>query len=282
MKDDDLASKIEMRTVKGDNGRVASSGPYRNNKKEGIHQYYDEFGNVISAKIFESDILLAEGAYDAQGRKQGEWKYYFATGELKEKGDYKNDLKTGKWEYYFLNGRVEQTRSYLKDKPNGTWYWYYSDKELRKEEEYANGLEDGMSVEYSDSGTVVAKGEYIDGFKEGEWIYNSERVEIIGSYFEGERQGKWKSKYVDNNKTFFEGSYVNDQPDGTHLYYHINGMVKRREVYKQGTKDGLWEYTDDKGNAYLTIEYKDGKEIKYNGVKISYGRRVDRELAQEE
>jgi hypothetical protein len=39
---------------------------------------------------------------------------------------------------------------------------------------------------------------------------------------------------------------------------------------------------DEGGNVNFSIEYKDGKEIKYNGEKISYGRKVDRELEEEE
>lgn len=280
--DDDITGKIEMRREKGANGRIASMGPYRNGKKDGLHEYYDENGAADSAKVFESDILLAEGAYDDLGRKQKTWKYYYATGELKERGDYKDDKKVGKWEYFFIGGQLEQMGSFIKDKPNGTWYWYYPDKELRKEQSFANGLEDGMSIEYSDSGTVLAQGEFIDGMEEGEWFYTYANVVERGEFYEGEKQGKWISKYVDSEKMFFEGNFVNSQPDGQHSYYYSNGVIKRKEYYKNGVKEGIWEYFDTNGVVYLTIEHKDGREVKYNGVKISYGRRVDRELEAEE
>ena len=53
-------------------------------------------------------------------------------------------------------------------------------------------------------------------------------------------------------------------------------------MYVNNVNEGIWEFLDEKGNIYLTIEYNAGKEIKYTGQKISYGKRVDRELEEEE
>jgi antitoxin component YwqK of YwqJK toxin-antitoxin module len=129
---------------------------------------------------------------------------------------------------------------------------------------------------------VIAQGEFVEGLKEGEWVYTVGGVEEKGKYYEGEKEGLWKAKYLDNGKVFSEETYLNGIKDGKFVYYHANGVVYKREYYTNGIKEGIWEYIDENGNIYLTIEYKDGKEVKYNGEKISYGRRVDRELAEEE
>ena len=84
--------------------------------------------------------MLSEGIYDEQSRKQGLWKYYFVTGELKEQGAYKNDKKTGTWKFFFINGDVEQIGEYVQDLPEGTWRWYYANKQVRLEEEYIDGF----------------------------------------------------------------------------------------------------------------------------------------------
>ena len=275
--------KLEVRKIiNPQTGKIAEMGPYRNGIKEGIHREYDDNGIVVNSKQYSRGILLAEGIFDDMGRRQKTWKYYFETGELKSQGEFKDDLKEKNWKYFFIDGTVEQTGAYIKDKPEGNWVWYYSDQSVRKEEGYVFGLEDGPYVEYSDSGTVVASGNFIEGLKEGTWMYVYGNIKIEGKYFEGEKTGRWTSTYTDNGKTAFGGDYEVGVEEGKHTYYHPNGLVKRRGFYKTGKKEGIWEFFTEKGALALTIEYQNGKEIKYNGVKISYGRKVDRELEAEE
>ena len=112
--------------------------------------------------------------------------------------------------------------------------------------------------------------------------YRIGAIKETGRYYEGEKQGLWRQYYVDNGKLAFEGEYLNGIENGYHRYYHPNGLPKRRGKYSLGVRDGLWEYLDERGNIRLTIKYVNGEEVEYNGEKISYGRRVDRELEAEE
>jgi antitoxin component YwqK of YwqJK toxin-antitoxin module len=283
IKDADELAKIEIkREIDPTTGRIKKMGGYRNGKKEGVHREYDENGNVIGSEVYSNDILLAEGIYDEQGRRQGLWKFYYLNGEIKEQGKYKDDKRIGTWRYFFEDGEIEQIGDFANDLPEGTWRWYYPNKEIRLEEEYAFGYEDGLSTEYADTGTVIAQGQYIDGYKEGVWEYRIGNLREKGKYFEGEKQGQWQQYYVDTDKLAFEGEYLNGIENGIHRYYHPNGKVKRRGKYKLGLRDGIWEFLDEYGNITLTIKYDQGKEIEYNGEKISYGKRVDRQLETEE
>ena len=119
--------------------------------------------------------MLSEGIYDEQSRKQGLWKYYFVTGELKEQGAYKNDKKTGTWKFFFINGDVEQIGEYVQDLPEGTWRWYYANKQVRLEEEYIGdfsvpfvkestiqiGLQLKESLSVASNGTTILIGEVV-------------------------------------------------------------------------------------------------------------------------
>lgn len=273
---------VIKREINPNTGKLSKVGPYRNGLKEGIHQEYDANGKLISSKQYSKDVLLAEGIYDEMGRKQEEWTYYYPSGEERAVGNYKDDLKVGNWKYYFESGILEQTGNYLKDKPEGPWVWYYPNEQVRKEEEYVFGLEDGPMTEYSDSGTVIVQGEYIEGLKEGEWTYTYGKIKMVGKYFEGQKNGTWIHTYIDNGQVSYEGRYEVGMEVGKHIYYYINGQVSKRGNYVQGKRDGIWEFFNESGIMTLTIEYNEGKEIKYNGVKISYGRRIDRELEAEE
>jgi len=276
-------AKIDVRReIDPKTGKLVSMGGYRNGKKEGVHREYNNDGVVIGSKIYKEGRLLAEGIYDEQARKQELWKYFYETGELKETGRYKDGKRIGTWRFLFVNGDIEQIGDFRNDLATGTWRWYYQNKQLRLEEEYEDGFEEGPSIEYSDSGTVIAFGKYVDGAKDGVWEYTIGNVTEKGKYLDGEKQGTWRQTYIDNNKTAWEGEYMNGIPNGMHKWYYANGSVKRRGNYALGLRDGIWEYFDESGGSRLIIKYERGKEIEYNGNKITYGKRIDRELEEEE
>ena len=275
-------AKIEIkREIDPKTGTLAFKGAYRNGVAEGVHRQYNEDGDVIASKIYKNGIVLFEGIVDEEGRKQGPWKWFYETGQLKAKGSYKDNLKVGNWEYYYMDGEIEQSGSYLRGLPDGLWTWLYENGQTWREEEYVMGEEDGPSIEYSDSGSVIAKGSYIEGLKEGFWEFEINDHREEGEYFEGERKGKWKYYYLDSEKLSFEGEFENGLENGVHVYYYPDGSVKRRGNYSAGVKNGLWEYFNEAGERIITIEYEDGQEMKYNGEKIRYGRKLDREIERQ-
>lgn len=274
----EIVQKLNPKT-----GELAFKGSYRNGKEEGVHRTYDENGNVISSKIYENGIVLFEGIVDDQGRKQGTWKEFYPTGELKSKGDYKDNLKIRKWEYYFIDGKIEQVGNYLRGRAEGEWTWFYPNKQILRQEEYVDGFRDGPFVEYSDTGSVITKGGFIEGLRDGFWIYQLNDYREEGNYFDGLRTGEWThyEKIEGKEMTIFSGNYENGLENGVHVYFYKNGQEKRRGKYLGGKKEGIWDYLDERGKKIISIEYASGVEIKYNGKKISYGRRLDRQLVKE-
>jgi len=263
-------------------GKLAFKGSYRNDKPEGVHRKYNNEGEVVESKIYDDGILLFEGIVDNAGKRQGPWKEYYKTGELKAEGRYEDNLKIGNWKYYYRDGNLEQTGDYRRGMPEGIWTWYYPNQQVWREEEYLAGREDGPSVEYSDSGAVIAQGEYIDGFKEGKWFFELNDHRAEGTYFEGLRNGEWRHYFLNSDQLRFKGTFENGLATGTHVYYYPNGQVKRRGSYSAGEKDGLWEYFTEGGNRIITIDYEEGKEVRYNGEKIRYGKRYERLMEAEE
>jgi uncharacterized protein len=275
-------AKVDVRrSIDPKTGRIAAIGAYLEGKKEGVHRQYDANGNVIGSQIYKADRLLAEGIYDEQGRKQDLWKYYFENGTLKETGSYKDNLKVGAWKYLFMDGKVEQNGSYVAGKPNGDWMWFYPDGSIRKEMTYENGEADGTSVEYDEQGNIVAKGDFVDDLKEGKWVYRYGDVVEDVVYFEGEPNGLWTKKDLITGQLLFEGTYAAGQENGKFVWYHENGIIYRRGSFVMGVREGIWETFTPFGTVDFTIEYQNGKEIRYNGEKITYGKRVDRALEAE-
>lgn len=250
--------------------KIKSKGAYDGDLPVGLHLEYDENGNIISSTLYEQGIMLAKGITDRQNRKQGYWQEFYPDGSLKAEGEYVDNLKTKIWKFYYPNGKLEQIGSYVNDKPTGRWKWFYENGALFREEEYRNGAEDGFSIEFTLSGDTLSYGEYVDGEREGKWRIQSGEITMRGNYQAGQKSGIWEYIYP-NGKLRFSGNYVQGFPDGKHTYYFENGKIQQEGRYKMGKKEGDWRKYDEDGLLILTVTYKDGIEIKYEGVKIKPG-----------
>jgi len=244
-------------------------GSFNKGVAEGVHRFYDEKGKVANSKIFRKGILVGEGIYDEEGIKQGLWKEYYETGELRSEGKYENGVKVGEWKYYYRNGKLDQKGKYVKGKPEGEWKWFHENGNPWREEVYSKGKEDGPAVEYNDTGLVVAKGEYIEGEKEGLWIYHYGDHREEGSYKDGLQDGVWKGWY-NNGKLSFEGKFVNGLEDGKHTWYYENGKVREEGKYILGSREGVWKKYDSDGVEVVEITYRDNKEIKIDGTAVKH------------
>ncbi len=259
---------LDIRTDYYPNGRVKTVASYKNNIPEGIRREYDESGEIDKAYIFRNGVITGEGILTENGVKQGTWKEYFNNGTLLAEGKYQNGKKTGEWKYYYPEGSLEQVGNYnAAGNPDGTWKWYYPDGNLLCDENYFDGRRDGHYVEYNDDGSVVIEGDYIEGLENGHWIYHMGDYKEEGDYRDGLRNGKWKSYYGDGTPKF-EGDFIDDNPNGRQIWYWDNGNMKEQGHYVMGIKEGDWVIYNYDGTPFLIITYRNGIEIRYDGVKI--------------
>jgi len=105
-------------------------------------------------------------------------------------------------------------------------------------------------TEYSDTGTVVAKGVYVDDLEEGHWYYHEGDIVMEGSYKSGERDGEWKYTY-DNGNPCFIGSFLDDNPNGKHIFYwDITAKSWMRDITSWEKKEGDWYKYDYSGALF--------------------------------
>ena len=267
--DPEELSKLDIKREYHPNAQVKSVGSYNKGVKEGVHRKYTLEGKVESAKIYSRGKITGVGIVDAEGKRQGKWKEYYASGELRSEGEYINGKRLGDWMFYYEDGKEEQQGSYHKGKPDGDWKWTYPNGNTWREEVFYEGLEEGLAIEYNDTGKVVSKGEYLDGDKEGKWIMDLGDHREEGEYVAGERNGIWKHYYV-SGKLKFEGKFAQGNEEGSHTYYYENGKVKKAGRYKFGLKEGDWIAYFEDGEEKGITTYKQGKTVKVDGKKVDF------------
>ncbi len=263
------SQQIDLKREFDDNGNMTFQGSYREEVPVGIHRFYDQEGNVINAIIYNQEgVKVSEGIVDETGSKEGNWKDFYFSGELRAEGNYRNNRRSGKWVFYYKNGNKEQEGTYLRGLPDGLWTWYYENGNLLREESYFNGREDGESIEYDINGIIVTKGSYLNGEKEGEWMYRVGDNYEKGSYDTGLKTGTWYS-YYPNEELRFEGEYIQGQANGRHKYYYPDGSLKEERYYEMGIRERNWKKYDELGNLTMTITYQNNVEYRINGQKIN-------------
>jgi len=261
--------KLDVKNTYHSNGRIKTSGTFNKGVPEGINRKYDENGKITGGELFKEGYLIGEGIYDEKGYKQGKWKEFYNTGQLKGEGEYLNDRRIGEWIYYYQNSKIEQRGSFTKDgKPHGEWKWFYESGNLLREETFLKGLPEGMMIEYSDSGSVITKGLFTDGLREGPWFTIDGDEKEEGEYRNGEKEGLWKIYFIHTNKPVAVGQYVTGLENGKFSYYHYNGRLKEEGEYIMGVKDGNWRRFDTEGLLIITFQYENGLEVKIDGVEV--------------
>lgn len=262
-------AKLDVKTEYYANGKVKSTGPYKDGLPFGAHRIYDETGKQVKAEIYDSGRVVAEGILDESDVQQGDWKEYHSNGQISGEGKYVNGVKVGEWKYYYPNGAKFEIGKYDdKGRPVGHWTWYYDDGKVRRESNFHIGRQDGDFVEYSDSGSVITKGMYLDGLKEGVWFYQLGNYRSVGKYTDDQQDSLWKEYYVNTGRLRFQGAYNLGRPDGKHTWYYPSGRVELEGTYATGLKEDKWKYYTDDNTLFLTITYKDDVEIRYDQTKV--------------
>ena len=268
---------MDIRKEYYENGKLKLVGSYKNGTKQGVFREYDQEGNIINSHIYEGNVKSGEGIVDPSGDKQGNWKLFYPTGELKAQGQYVQGLKSGEWQYFFASGKIEQIGNYKDGLAHGSWKWYYESGDLLREERFRKGKEDGLMVEYTVEGNEIIKGEFIDGLRTGPWFYTVNDHTEEGEYLDGEKNGEWIFVY-DNGKVNFKGEYANGIPIDKHSWYYRDGSLKQEGKYNSGERHGNWIFFNELGLESYKIKYKYGEEMKIDGAKIPESTNTEEEV----
>ena len=130
---------------------------YKDGLKHGCEILYDESGNLSQKCDYTNGIM------------NGRWEKYIG-GVLVEKGAYSQGKKDGEWIFYSASGAKQRQQGFKNGRPHGKWTEYYSADKKASEGEYKEGLKHGTWKNYDRNGKVLSTTIFSEGQKIKETI----------------------------------------------------------------------------------------------------------------
>lgn len=178
--------------------------------------------------------LVMTGFYDEHGLKNGEFTFYYPSGQIQAKGKFFTGMRTGTWKYFFKNGQLER------------------EVDFPVAERFKPLADDFEPVSVYDSlGTPILTKGTGNWYFEYEWYGMTDKYIVEGKFLSGKKEGIWTCKLssgqllyqeIYRNNKFKEG-FVSDGQRQENLPEPVNNKfmppykleVTESFVYRMGT-----------------------------------------------
>lgn len=274
------------------NGNRIKEGVYREGKQDGIW------------KTYRNDVLVDWTTYK-MGKRHGEYKRFFETGNPSESGKYYElleidslkfvNIEDGPKRVYYPNGTLERTELYKLGKKEGEFIRYYADGKVMNRQSFANGELAGLMETFDDKGNPTQRVHYklveVDGVLKGvkngeEKAWKNNVMTMQTQFVDGLENGK-RISYFPDGKVSVINHFVSGKLNGQTIEYYPNGKIKSERTYAtilQGSSDKIlslgWSnsynesgelqsayFRDSTDNTLIAKKYYNGKLANFEASK---------------
>jgi antitoxin component YwqK of YwqJK toxin-antitoxin module len=234
----------------------------RNDKQENIG-YWNYY--------YSNGTKKSEGAYNATGKRIGNWKFYAETGVIETIENYTDGKIDGLFENYFTNGSILSKRYFSNNLMDGDQIYYYPTGAKKMSYQYKANIENGKQSKFHENEKLEYSIDVINGKLQGDLqiLYMNGHLKEKSSFVDNNRHGKFMEYYnFPENVLKREVNYEKGQAVGIFKSYHPNGNLSETGEYnKSSEKTGLWKnFSDD--NILISEEtFNDGK---LSGINRNY------------
>jgi len=220
--------------------RMEGNSEYQNFRKNNVYSFH----------------LANEHRYKKISIPQNSFTYYWTkwnsdrivkTKDSKSYGILVNEIRQGVWNYYYSNGSPRRKDSYLDGLLHGSSEKYFPNDKLSISEHYRNGIKEGdYSVQYNNH--LLVSGQYKNEKKEGAWI---------NYHHDEEKPIKKKRKMIKKDPVMESfGNYKNGLKDGVWQYFTKENTLMTKEIYLNG-KSIACDFFDSTKTHVLKIDTLD-------------------------
>lgn len=248
-------------------GKPYSKVPYRYDKKNGIAEFYNRKGELLTQNEFkndhkigkhqsfyENDQLKSEEVYDDFGNPIGVWTVYFNNGKPNSVKTYTTD---GSNQTITYDGK-ENVTSISDYEPNAKEpnHIQYFEKGALKGETYKESTKTTLAINYYDSGEIFSKEYLKHGFYEREYYDKSGKITQINKVNdEGKRVGKHLNANIYNDViSHYDETYYDDFGNKVKHIYKTSGGGSYETNFRNDTTHGA-KISRNENNEITKEEY---------------------------
>lgn len=275
-----------IRTIYDTSGHLIQTTVFVKGTENGFDCRYNSYGDIFLYTYYRSGMVMFRenvNRRDAQGRRQGMWKEYYANPQVKWECNYLDGFRHGYYKEYdslgnllllqkYNHGQLQQGADELAELD--VYTEYYSNGQIRYRVGLKDGQPEGICREYDsltgevkralvfEQGKIVGSRD-VDAQgnlkEDGNEFYPNGKLKCKGRYYKGKKWGKWTYYYSDG-RLQQEGEYRNGQAEGSWVWYYPNGQVRLEQEYYHGQPDGQSKEYDANGKVIAQGQYLEGLE----------------------
>jgi antitoxin component YwqK of YwqJK toxin-antitoxin module len=228
---------------------------YENGLFKGVYKLYYTSGNLKE----EGEYDVEEFGLGSRSIKIGIWKTYFDKDPcvVQTETNYTEGLRQGSFKSYYLSGNIREEGQYTNDLKSGLWTTYYDstavkEEKIKEESNYVAGELSGAFVSKYPSQIDKITGSYTNNLKSGLWRtffdVTPEKVQLEENYTGGLLNGEYKSflrpdiKREEGQYAIFDVGFANQSLKTGLWKFYTNGILSSEGSYDRGPKTGQWKY----------------------------------------
>lgn len=229
---------------------------------------------ALLAAFLVSNAQQAPNATDAQGRKQGDWSKNWPNGQVRYKGQFKDDKPMGEFTHWSEDGLITSKQVFAADGKNSKAQHFHANGKVMAAGNYVGQAKDSLWNYFDEAGLLRKVERYRAGALHGDevsYFPDGKEAERAG-YQSNRKHGAWRQWYSDGTVRA-EGNYLNGEPDGRMTWYYPSGKKEIEGSTVNGSKDGTWFYWNEDGSVQLQMVFAKGEMVKAkkeNGVFKDY------------
>lgn len=230
--------------------QIQSKGKYfmdefgETTEKHGEWTYYDRLGEIEEVRNYYRDML------------SGSVILFYSNGKKRQEGYFKYGRQDSLYFEWYETGKMKVQGEYKLDEAINTWDYYYRDGRLKSVEETKG--EDNYLLEFYLSDSLHTQ-TIIDGEGELTTYYTTGQVKEWYNYKEGLKDGPFEEFSVYGYNTL-KGFFKNGEKDGKWEYAYYTGDKEKISHYENGLLEGDYTYFYDNGKVNVEGQYKNGKK----------------------
>lgn len=251
--------------------KVSRTGETHYIEMTGDYEIINNGTTLVGDVIFygQEGRKTAEGNFNSNGKKEGEWRYYHSNGRLRERQIMKDGEGIDTAYIYYQNGLLNLKIPFKNGVTDGL-ISVYANGVLSRTLPYKDGsIATGTFTEYHPIGSVDMEYEVIEGESNGPFksFFDTGELYRTGSFKDDELDGE-RITYFRTGEISYKENFSAGELEGEYLSYYENGQIQAQGSFLEGNKTGEWSYFYQNGNKRMIQNFDEkGKE---NGLETNY------------